>query len=101
MSSAAKYAPTVALKIQTLPGTADSGIPPAAIAIKTDPVIGRYPDITPAEEPVEVSVHALGVMASARMNGIIRWRKTLDPRWQESRILILDSTFQNIESDKL
>jgi hypothetical protein len=93
MSCAAKYAPTVALKIQTLPSAADTGIPPAGIAIKTDPVIGRYPDITPAEEPVEVSVHALGVAASARMNGIIRWRKTLDPRWQETE-LKTDGTFR-------
>ena len=93
MSCAAKYAPTVALKIQALPSGDDPGIPPAAIAIKTDPVIGRYPDITPAEEPVEVSVHAPGVAASARMNGIIRWRKTLDPRWQETG-LQADGTFR-------
>ncbi|MFP6872613.1 MAG: hypothetical protein VCA55_03810 [Verrucomicrobiales bacterium] len=84
MSCAAKYAPPATLKIRALPSAADAGISPAEIVIKTDPVIGRYPDIVPAEEPVEVSVHALGVSASARMNGIIRWRKTLASRWQET-----------------
>jgi len=86
MSCAAKSAPTVALKIPRLPSTADTDTQPAAMVLKTDPGIGRYPDITPAEEPVEVSVHAPDMAPSSRMNGVIRWRKALDPGWRETEL---------------
>jgi len=86
MSNTPEYTPNPALRIQSLPSIAEPGDPSPAIVIKTNPVGGPYPDITPAEEPVEVFAHALGIPGADGINAIIHWRKALDSKWHESQM---------------
>ena len=86
MSYPPEYSPETALKIQALPSITEPGTPSPGIVIKTNPAVGPYPDIVPAEEPVEVSAYALGAPRTDGINAAIHWRKTLDSKWHESQM---------------
>ncbi len=86
MSNPPENTPESTLQIPPLPSISAPDTPSPAIVLKTNPAAGPYPDIAPAEEPVEVFAHALGIPRAKGMNAIIHWRKTLDSQWHESQM---------------
>jgi hypothetical protein len=86
MSNPQEYTPKAEHKIQALPSIAEPGTPSRGIVIQTNPAAGPYPEIAPAEEPVEVFAHALGTPGEGGINAIIHWRKTLDAKWHQSQM---------------
>ena len=86
MSNPQEYPKGATPKIQALPGLTEPGTPSPEILIRTDPAAGPYPDIAPAEEPVEVCAHALGASGTEEIDAAIHWRKTLDAKWHVSQM---------------
>jgi hypothetical protein len=73
----------VAIPIITpLPETAID-LPPAVAAVEVTPAPGTYPHRVLIGESIEIRARAFAPEGKAALNGVLRWRQVLAPRWQE------------------
>ena len=83
MLQAFQRTPQENLPIQPLPilAVADQGS--NFDIFETNPITDAHPDVSPAEEPFSVIVHAYGHPENAVIRGMIRWRPADINSWNE------------------